>query len=137
MGDRTSVTLEVPQAYKSQALDIFGSEPQEIYQDEGIFEAKWEEVGWGGIDEHERLVKQRIPHILTWANGSSYGPGSVVYNGQNSYEVSYLFDEDRPVVPVDPDGAVNPTELANVLNYYQAVKQLCNLVEPSPSQATE
>jgi len=129
MGDRTSVMLEVPQAYKDQAIDIFGGEPQEVYQDEDIFEAGWCEVNYGGEYEHQKLVKHGIPHILTWASGGSYGPGSVVYDGQNIYEVDLLFDEPDVVVPVNSDGTVNPLALANVVNYYQAVEQLRNLTD--------
>ena len=136
MGDRTSVTLEVPQVCKDQAIDILGGEPQEVYQNEGIFEARWDEVNYGGESEHQQLVTRGISHILTWADGGSYGPGSVVYNGQSSYEVSFLFDEECAVVPVDLDGTVNAIELANVLSYYQAVRQLRNLAEPSQRQTT-
>ena len=124
MGDRTSVTLEVPKAYEGRALDIFGGEPEEIYQDEHVFEAKWLEVNYGGEYEHQKLVKHGIPHILTWAMGSAYGPGSVVYDGQNSYEVSLLFDEHCVVVPVDPAGSIDPTDLANAVNYYQATERI-------------
>ena len=124
MGDRTSVTLEVPQAYKGRALDIIGGEPEEIYQDEHVFEGRWDEVNYGGEYEHQKLVKNSIPHILTWATGSAYGPGSVVFDGQNSYEVSLLFDELCVVVPVDPDGSIDPGDLANAVNYYQAAERI-------------
>jgi hypothetical protein len=123
MGDRTHVTLEVPQAHKDKAIEILGGEPQDVYQDGAIFEARWEDVNYGGINEHVQLVKYRIPHILTWLSGGNYGPGSLVYDGQDIYEVNLLFDEPCAVVAVAPDGTINPTNLAIVINYYQVAQK--------------
>ena len=108
MGDRTSVTLDVPMFYKEAAMAIFvDNKPEDDFESEkgSIQHFRWNEVNDGTLDFLNDLRDAGIPYNSNWDAGHEYGAGTS----------SCRFTEDGDVVEKEIyDDAKNP-ELQNLL----------------------
>ncbi len=91
MGDRSHVIFCVSREYRKDIVELL-DEPVAEYESQvgRSVEMEWDEVNYGGQEEHEQLLAKKFPHIMRWAAGESYDAGSLCFDGEDVVEVAEL-----------------------------------------------
>ncbi len=122
MSDNTWVSIEVSAKHNDTVTSILG-QPEDTRSSDGICWMQWLDVNYGGYVQHDLLVEQEIPHIITWGAGRSYGSGSTVYFNHNTHEIKTCHNGDLALIEVSRNGTVSPGAIQNARNYYSAVEE--------------
>lgn len=103
MGDRTQVSCTIG---NKDLLRLFGNSwyqvmTEQFFFDEakkhnGYVEFSCDEANYGGYEILEKIQDLNVPFIFIWGKGQEYQSGSVVSDGNKSYEV--VLNDYEPIV---------------------------------------
>ena len=96
MGDRTSVTIQLPKECLETAIGCLPSFDYKTEIGDSIL-LEFSEVNYGELEEFKELIALGIPCDYWWDRGSTYGSGCkyIRFTSEGELQLVAYYDEDR------------------------------------------
>ena len=96
MGDRTSVTIQLPKECLETAIGCLPSFDYKTEIGDSIL-LEFSEVNYGELEEFKELIALGIPCDYEWDSGSEYGSGCkyIRFTSEGELQLVEYYDEDR------------------------------------------
>lgn len=127
MGDRTTVTLTVPNEYVDTVEQISEAQEREITLDSELTYLTYYEVNYGELHFLKKLKEQGIPYDSAWCDGDEYGPGtkSLRFTPEGEAIEMELYDDDaNPEMGALMGRIDDPVALRQYILDHQASRQV-------------
>jgi hypothetical protein len=121
MGDRTYARIRVAAKDKAFVNDTGFGDQYDIVADLGLVEISDGEADYGGQDLADTLTEAKIPFIMRWNEGGSYGPGTHAFDGERG-RVTDLTHDGCYFTRIDDSGEVNQQDVDDVRCYLDVEK---------------